>query len=393
MKQKLLLSCLLLAGTMAGQAQDEVKLEDIKVPVSPAFSILDLSPKSIETPGTIKAFTANIATMAAKAAGIPRNFAFEFSPYWFFKHPKMDIYKYYGLGTNSDTSSFVLKPNIFYGLRSTSVSLGSVFKDSSKALPVDVNYIAYAIRANVINVRNRKVLNKLSESIVNVNEALGNILAQAVLSPECGALDGEERRACIAKKIQNSKDSSFKANREAFNKYLTARPIFSADLAFASSTAFGDNRFSNSKTYRTGGWVTLAYNQPLVSKAKVQEDIDNLLQCKNYINAYFMFRFLEENNTKDFKAFAKQSLVDLGGRLEMEFNKFSFSVEAIKRINSDDKDQNTSRTVGIVQYKISDDLYLLGTFGKDFGEINNIVTLLGLNWGFGENALNKPFKN
>src|SRR5687768_6758935 len=98
-------------------AQKEVPLEDLKVPVSPAFSILDYSPKTIESPGSVKAFTTNLVSNAAQSGGIPRNFAFEFAPYWYFKHPKMTVYKYYGLDT-----SLAFKPNIFYGIRSTSFS-------------------------------------------------------------------------------------------------------------------------------------------------------------------------------------------------------------------------------------------------------------------------------
>jgi len=387
------------------RGQDKTELKDLKVPVSPAFSILDFSPKTIETPGTIKAFTANLVSMVAKEAGLPKNFAFEFAPYWFFKHPNMDIYKYHGLIVNDAGSAsdflapqdsmevkevFKLKQNIFYGLRSTNLSFGSVFKDSSKALPVDVNYIAYAFRANIINLRNKNALIKLRESIVAVNQSLQNEQRKAIA--KCKDLTGMDRINCIGEAITKTKDSVFKMTRADFMKYLMIRPIFSMDIAFASSTAFADNNFSNSKSYRTGGWITLAYNQPLVSSKKVKEDIENLIECKNYLNAYFLFRLLKENKTKDFKAFVKQDLVDLGGRLEFEFNKFSFSVESIKRINNKDKNLNTSRTVGIIQYKIAKDLLLLGTFGKDFGDINNLVTLFGINWGFGENELNTPFK-
>ena len=384
--------------------QKTTELADLKVPVSPAFSILDFAPKTIESPGTIKAFTTNFVTNAAKAGGIPKDFAFEFSPYWFFKHPNMDIYKYHGLiidtvalnnvsFSEEDTSQvkniFNLKQNIFYGLRSTSLSFGSVFKDSSKKLPVDVNYIAYAFMSNIINLRNKNALNKLTESIISVNSALQKVQSDA--RKKCKDLSGIERLKCIGEEITKSKDSVLKATRKNFMDYLMIRPIFSADIALASSTAFGNNSISNSKSYRTGGWVTLAYNQPLVSAKKVKENISSLIECKNYLNGYFLFRMLKENATNDFKTFTGRNLIDIGGRVEFEFDKFSFSVESIKRKYKDNNGMNTSRTVGIIQYKIGKDLFLLGTFGKDFSEINNLVTLFGLNWGFGENALNTPF--
>ena len=401
-KKLIILQSLLGLLSLNAPAQKTTELSDLKVPVSPAFSLLDFAPKTIESPGTIKAFTANFFTAASEAGGIPKNFAFEFSPYWFFKHPNMDIYKYHGLmidtiamnkvltGDNtSEQKIFNLKQNIFYGLRSTSLSFGSVFKDSSKKLPVDVNYIAYAFRSNIISLRNKNVLNKLTESIISVNSALQKVQSEARI--KCKDLGGLERIKCIGEEIAKSKDSVLKNSRKKFMEYLMIRPIFSADIAFASSTAFGNNSISNSKSYRTGGWVTLAYNQPLVSAKKVKENISNLIECKNYVNAYFLFRMFKENATNDFKIFTGKNMTDIGGRIEFEFDKFSFSIESIKRKDNNNKDMNTSRTVGIIQYKITKDLFLLGTFGKDFGEINNLVTLFGLNWGFGENALNTPF--
>ena len=391
----MLIASALTAGDLLAQAGN-VELKDLKVPVAPAFSLLDFSPKAIESPGTIKAFTVNLVTNAALSGGLPRNFAFEFAPYWFFRHPDMSIYRYYGLGTvkrqtdaGVESFAFAPKKNIFYGLRSTSLSFGSVFKDSSAALPVNVNYIGYALRSNVINVRSGRLDKALASGIENVNAALQNVQLAAIA--KCGNLEGMERIDCIGKFIEQSKDSILQSARDRFESIANARPRFSMDVALASSTAFGNNTFSNHKTYRTGGWVTLAYYQPLVSAAEVNKDIRNLLDSKNYFNAFFLFRTLRENATADFKTFAAQTLTDYGGRAELEFARFSLSVESIKRINQRNKNLNTSRTVGIVQYRINNNLFLLGTFGKDFGTINNIVSLFGLNWGFGENALNRRF--
>ena len=385
MKTKIIFLCSLFATSLLNaQTANEVKLEDIKVPVSPAFSILDFSPKIIENPGTIKAFTFNLASIAGKSGGIPKNFAFEFAPFWFFKHPQMNIYKYFGL-RNIGNDSFSFKPNIFHGIRSTSVSLGSIFKDSSKALPVDVNYVGYALRSNLINVRHRKVLTMLKQGIENQNAALQKKQIKAI--EKCDTLLGPERLDCIGNFITKYEDSL----SHFLTPYLAARPIFNVDIALAASTAFGSNNFRNRESYRTGGWITLAYYQPLLSAKKINEDINNLLQCKNYLNVFFLFRALKENRTRDFKTFEKKNLIDFGGRAELEFNRFSASLEYVKRAYKDDKSLNSKRTVAILQYRINDELFLVGTFGKDFGEIENLITLFGLNWGFGERTLYKPF--
>ena len=78
---------------------------------------------------------------------------------------------------------------------------------------------------------------------------------------------------------------------------------------------------------------------------------------------------------------------DFGGRLEFEFGAIAVSFESVYRRVSSHPELNTSRNVGIVQYKLSGNLFLTGTFGKNFGDTDNLVSFLGLNWGFGKTAL------
>src|SRR5678815_2267596 len=67
--------------------------KDLNVPNSPAFTILDFSPKVIDKPGTAKTFTASIVNLVNQGSGIPKNFAMEVAPYWLFPN-KLTVYKY-----------------------------------------------------------------------------------------------------------------------------------------------------------------------------------------------------------------------------------------------------------------------------------------------------------
>ena len=69
------------------QTVNEVKLEDIKVPVSPAFSILDFSPKIIENPGTVKAFTFNLASIEGKSGAFQKISHLNLLPFGFSNTP------------------------------------------------------------------------------------------------------------------------------------------------------------------------------------------------------------------------------------------------------------------------------------------------------------------
>lgn len=389
---KKILALVVLLSALKSYSQ-EVELKDLKVPTAPAFSILDFSPKVIESPGTIKAFTTSILSNTAESAGLPRNFAFEFAPYWFFRHPNMNVYKYFGLsagGSSEKDLSIQYRPNIFYGLRSTSISFGSVFRDSSDQMPVDINYIGYALRSNVINIKHPRINKALFDQVGKVNEALQNSLIEAITA--CAGMTDQERLDCIGNFISSGKDSLLTLRREEFLQLLNVRPVFSVDIALASSTAFARNNWKDHNAYRSGGWISLGYYKPLVSGSKVDKDLNELIKCRNYLNAVLMLRYLQQNSTVDFVEFTKNNMMDIGGRIEFEFDRFALSVEAIRRFNNTNDDLDTHRAVGILQYRINDNLFLLGTFGRDFGNSNNLVSLIGLNWGLGKNSLFNRFE-
>ena len=88
---------------------DTVALKDLIVPSSPAFSLLDITPKVIERPATVKAFAISIVNAANQTNGIPKNLAIEFAPFWSFKHPQMSIFKYNGLTRDLSNHSEVDK--------------------------------------------------------------------------------------------------------------------------------------------------------------------------------------------------------------------------------------------------------------------------------------------
>jgi len=71
---------------------------------------------------------------------------------------------------------------------------------------------------------------------------------------------------------------------------------------------------------------------------------------------------------------------DAGGKLELEFEKISVAYEYIYRFNDF---QETYRSNGILKFKASANVYLTASFGKYFGDTNNLISMLGLNWGVG----------
>jgi hypothetical protein len=104
------------------QKQTEINLNDLQAPNSPAFILLDVAPTLIERPTSSKAFATSIINSIAENNGIPQNYAVEFTPFWFFKHPEFTAYKYYGINENGS------KKKPFSSSRMTAISLAYVNK-------------------------------------------------------------------------------------------------------------------------------------------------------------------------------------------------------------------------------------------------------------------------
>lgn len=392
--KKIMLGLLFLPALSAhSQDTDSIPFLDLTPPVSPAFNLLDVSPVTVERPATVRAFAVGIANAIGNGSnGFPKNFAVQVAPYWLFSHPNMNIYKYNGLVMDKNAGSanrLQFRQNIFYGLRNLSFSAASVNKDSAQSnTTASLNFMAFSVKANVINVRRRRVLEAMSTAISDINSSLTSNLASVV--PGClGQFDpaSQEYRDCLANAVLGVDSVTINDRRARYDSLLSVRPLFSVDVAFATSIAFANNNFNDNHLYRTGGWITACFSKPLDKNSETS--LSELYQAKNYLNLYGLFRVLSEDNTTDFKTFTTQTNIDFGGRLEFEFSNVSISFESVYRAVVNDKSTSTARNVGIIQYKLSDNLFLTGTFGKNFGDQNNLVSFLGLSWGFGKTALNK----
>src|SRR4051812_40022897 len=98
MKRSLAILTLCLGAALPswGQVSDSLELKDLEVPNSPGFILLDKSPTIIERPNSTRAFMVSALNSFTDNSGLPKNYAVEFTPFWFFKHPHMTSYKYMG---------------------------------------------------------------------------------------------------------------------------------------------------------------------------------------------------------------------------------------------------------------------------------------------------------
>jgi len=361
-------------------AQKSIDLKDLNIPNSPAFTLLDYSPAVIDRPGTIRAVNASFVSVLGQSDGLPKNFAIEIAPFWLFKN-KLNVYDYLGIDNISKKQK-----NIFSNIRSASFSLGSIFRDSSETQAYNANYFSGGIRANVIRVMRKQLIPNLVTNIQAIalrqTQLLAPIATNCLTSNTAGT---EAYNDCIASQATTAfgEDATLKAQELTLQRLLAVKPLFQLDLAGATSTVFQNNTVSANHHFRTGFWGTFQIAIPLTKAGNITQLVEN----KNYFNIYGMGRYITEDSTIDFITFQKNNLLDLGGRIEFEFEKLAISFETVHRMVQNSDAENTNRNVGVIQYRVSEKLFLSGTFGKNFGSVNNLIALFGLNWGFGKESL------
>ncbi|MCA2856522.1 MAG: hypothetical protein IM449_16930 [Microcystis sp. M065S1] len=348
-----------------GQEKD-MKLSDLKTPNSPGFQLLDISPSSIERPTNPKEFSLKFLNLFNNGNAIPKNFALEISPFWYFKKKNESVYKYLGVGEKTPETEKLGAQWSTGVLRKANISLASTFSDSTAgSLLKNTNYVSFGFRTNLFTFRTSKQNETINKALLDAAKRQDRIINDALHNGN--SLNEAEKKL-----------DSDKSYNEAI-KIAEKLPLLQFDAAFAYSDAFSDNSFNNRRFNRWALWGSFAINADFKSEK----------QDNHSLSFIFLAKALRDNVLKDTsnKIFTEANSFDFGGKLEYSINRLTLSIEYINRNYNDMKSINSERTVALIQYKISDNLYATGTYGKNFGNFNNVFSLLGLNWGFGNSKL------
>lgn len=372
MKKIISLSTLLIINLFLCQKvniSDENGLKNIAVSSSPSQMLLDNAPSIIVVQPYVKAYNVNVNNTD--------DFSFEVTPLLI--NNQFKGWEYYGY--YDDFKRY----NAFNNLLKATFSL-SVKKED------DYSNATLGFRTNLITVYGSKkdtikkefnTFRKGYEDIEQWAEDRAEAKLQEkydLLAKECEQKpdvdkcisDLAEQKNIEAQKLKaDFMNEDLKISDFDFYKVLN-NPLLSLDVAAAYNHVFEDKEFSNNYQGRVGAWATLKFSQPL------NKNYDN------FINAYLFSRYLKDNHyfNSDTQLFSNMNFVDYGARLQIEFKKFSLSYEFIKR----EGDLSDERSVGLVTYKINENIYLNGGFGKNFEGINgNSFTLLGIAWGINSN--------
>jgi hypothetical protein len=130
---------------------------------------------------------------------------------------------------------------------------------------------------------------------------------------------------------------------------------------------------------RRGFWVTPSYRVRACNTASPD--------CVASLDFIGVVRALKDPET--------DAMWDYGARLLWRPSKQLYlSMEALRRKGPDAAAASaTSRTVGMLEYRIRTDLAVYGSFGRDFekdGGVRSLVSIMGLNIGFGSKPSVQP---
>jgi hypothetical protein len=327
-------------------AQAPLTIDDLSAPTSPGFVLLDVAPASVERPETPKAFTLNLLNKVASARGLPQNYAFEVTPYWMRAHPNLTFHQYQ-------------RPTTWQSIAQTfSVSVATVpLPGATTGADPAGTRLAFGGRVSIANGQPNAKLEELVDALHAVDdEILDAVNKGQTVSPELRATAREAAASVQA------------ADAERVGFFLV--------VASGQTWTVPNDDLDRSAVQRRAFWITPSYRLGCRAAAA----------CGPMLDVIGVVRGLKDAD-KDFAW-------DYGGRLVWRpTREFNLSVESLGRTNGTAtpgaSTPANNRTVGLVEYRIRQDLAIYGSFGRDFKTdtgIRPLVSLMGLNVGVGKKA-------
>jgi hypothetical protein len=410
MRTKLILIFSFLFYNVNIYSQENISVKDLELPSAPALTLLDESSTNIESPKDIQALTTTLIN------NINNNFAIEFSPYMFFKKSnrfyeynsfnvvdnKMikhdpwfsSTFKDLGISVakikkdNADHISIGLRTNLLKFVtkdyENKFVNIDKIFRDVPQNIDDYDSFVNVALEGDTISANKIFVkmemyeIEKIDDSKelailktrYEISDKTLDILTSSKAEPN-ESLSQTIKRIKGYKEAKKNRDKYLRENYYNAYEKLTEKaykPFFTLDVAAACSYFFEENIYSNGKMGRLGAWTTANLN---INFGKDED---------NYISLYLYNRYLKNQAKYDetTKKFIETEYFDVGGKLEVEISKISFAYEYIQRT----KESNNYRSVGTIKYKFSETIILNGGFGKNFEKTDNLVSFLGISWGF-----------
>ncbi|HEU0300664.1 MAG TPA: hypothetical protein VFR37_14435 [Longimicrobium sp.] len=358
----LLASCAVPGTAASARAQTDsvaLELEQLQTPTSPAFVILGVSPTAVERPTTPRAFALSVVQAATESDDlVPDNYAAEFAPYWLGPQRELTFLEYF-------------RPSVGQALQQTfslSFATNTVLEsgDSLPALGAGFRFAPF------VGGPSRR-LDSLSAAIDSIDSRLLTLriaLRRAATAADSAAIQTQiTARSDTAQALASQLRAAISTDDE--------RVGFRLQFAGGLAAYYPGNQFTAGKIGRTGVWATAGYRLERPS-----------------VDLIALGRYLRNEEGTD------QRALDVGGRAVLLFTPWAASLEWVARSASGGEGPGPdgtpgfasgNRAVGMLEYRVNDDLYVNFSFGQDYAQSGEegqpLVAILGGQINLGKNPL------
>lgn len=315
----------------------KITVDDLRPPLSPAFTLLGIEPASVQRPETPRAISTALLSLVRDESAMPRNFAMEVAPFWLKSRPSFEFDSLYGASWQTTVK------------RSSSFSIAT----TPRVLSGDTAGTSIGIGYRTLLRSGRQ-----STALRRVRDTLETSLGL------CALTTGPALQECYGR-LRPLIDS-LKAHTQPVG--------FVLQLSFAGSGEYPENIAERSHWRRIGAWLSPSW--------RFEEGFE-LIGVGRYIRE----RVAASDTTPP-------NIVDLGGRLLWRVHDaIALSAEAIRRRGSggDNGSKSSTRYGGLIELRATQDLYVFYAFGRDFAAQDaprsNVFSTIGLNVGFGKKPL------
>jgi hypothetical protein len=330
--------------------------------------VLGVEPASVERPNSPADLTLALLNSTNMLSTLPEDFALEFCPYWLTNHPTLEWRKDQNLRdipSSIQQTLTVSSATAQIGNEIAPVTgLGVGIRTQILSGWLSNEMVAELTKAEV-NLKNQSLM--LDQMVKDLRGPIDKKLTDAIT-----AADGNDQAIDLATRehersireltlaVMGSseyKDRISKLKNE-LSGLTTSRVGPFLELAVASSWQFPNHQWDNANYNRYGIWLGFSWVADELSIATV-------------------LRYTGDGQH------AVNDAVDYGGRLFYTSKNFAISGEVVGRgfINNEGADANT-RWAGIIDYEIRDDVWVTGTFGRDFGDASSAKLLAKLGLSF-----------
>lgn len=344
----------LVVALVAGSSHAEsdkagVSIDELRVPSSPAFVMLGVSPTAVERPSTPRALALSLLSATERAdSGLPKDIALEFAPYWWRSHPKLTVEHYYdkhkGVG-ETIAQTFAL-------------SLGTT--DLQDRAGIDGTRAALGVR---FMLRQGSAGPKLGSRIEELRAAQLSLL-------ECVPDEPEEP---IDEACASEREKDVRRARQGVIE-AAERIGWTVEVGAAVTRDFPENDANAAANSRSGIWLTASYHR------------------EGPFSVVGVLRYLGKDDTSD-----QGGAKDLGARViwknegEAGLPPLAISIEYLRRLA--ERGDDASRLVAVLEYRLPfENLSVVASYGKDFADLTGhepLVSTLGVNVGLGREPLTK----